>query len=155
MAFVVARRPAAAADPGQGPLDGPTLRQHHEAVLVAATNDLQAPGAGPRHGGGHLRPLVARIGHQSLDEGEQATGLPQHGLGAIAVLNVRRVDDDAQQQAERVDEDVPLAPERLLARVVAGRVERGAPFCAPFTHWASMMASVGLASRPACSRAPT
>ena len=145
MTLVVARQPAAAADPGQGPLDDPTLRQRHEAMLVAATNDLQAPGAGPRHGGGH----------QSLDEGEQATGLRQHGLGAIAVLDVGRVDDDAQQQAERVDEDVPFAPEHLLARVVAGRVERGAPFCAPFTLWASTMASAGLASRPVCSRAPT
>jgi hypothetical protein len=40
------------------------------------------------------------------------------------------MDDDAQQETERIDEDVPLAARDLLACIVALRVERGAPFCA-------------------------
>jgi hypothetical protein len=42
--------------------------------------------------------------------------------GAIAILHIGRVEDDVQQEAERVDEDVPLAPRDLLARIVAVRV---------------------------------
>jgi hypothetical protein len=38
------------------------------------------------------------------------------------------MDNDVQQEAERVDEDVPLAARDLLARIVALRVERAAPF---------------------------
>ena len=38
---------------------------------------------------------------------------------------------DAQQEAERVDQDVPLAAEDLLARIIALRIERSPPFGAP------------------------
>ena len=34
------------------------------------------------------------------------------------------MNDDVQQEAERVDENVPLAARDLLARIVALRVER-------------------------------
>jgi hypothetical protein len=61
----------------------------------------------------------------------------------------------AQQQAERINEDVALATRNLLARIKALRVERGPPFCAPLALWLSMIAVVGLASRPACSRTAT
>jgi hypothetical protein len=61
----------------------------------------------------------------------------------------------AQQQAERIDENVALATRDLLARIEALRVERGLPFCAPLTLWLSMIAVVGLAPRPACSRTAT
>jgi len=63
--------------------------------------------------------------------------------------------DDAEQQAQRVGQDMTLAPDDLLARVVAGRIKRSAPFCAAFAVWLSMIAVVGLASRPACSRTAT
>jgi hypothetical protein len=38
------------------------------------------------------------------------------------------MNDDVQQEAERVDEDLPLAARDLLARIMALWVERGAPF---------------------------
>jgi hypothetical protein len=37
----------------------------------------------------------------------------------IAILHIGRMDDDVQQEAERIDEDVPLAARDLLARIVA------------------------------------
>jgi hypothetical protein len=37
----------------------------------------------------------------------------------ITVLNIGRMNDDVQQEAQRVDQDVPLATLDLLARVVA------------------------------------
>jgi hypothetical protein len=63
--------------------------------------------------------------------------------------------DHREQQAEGVGQQVALATDDLLARVVAGRVERRAPFCAAFAVWLSIIAVVGLASRPACSRPAT
>jgi hypothetical protein len=38
------------------------------------------------------------------------------------------VDGDAQQEAKRVDEDMPLAARDLLAGIEALRIERGAPY---------------------------
>jgi hypothetical protein len=64
------------------------------------------------------------------------------------------MNDHVQEEAKGIDEDVALAPFDLLARVVARGVERG-PFTAPLALCASMMATLGLASRPACSRAAT
>jgi hypothetical protein len=39
-----------------------------------------------------------------------------------------QLDDDVQQQAERVDQDMPFAAGDLLGRIKALRVKRGAPF---------------------------
>ena len=97
-------------------------------MTVASANDLQLPGTGPPHGGQHLRPLIARIADHTLDERELTTHLAQQQLGAIAVLHPCRVNDHAQQQPERVGQNVALAPNGLLARIVTRRVERGAPF---------------------------
>ena len=155
MSLEVARQAAVAADPGNGALHNPALRQHDEAVPVAPAHDLQGPGAGAGHGGRHLRSLVPGVADDPLEEGELPPRLPQQRLGAIAVLHIGRVDHDAEQQAQRVGQQVALAADDLLARVVAGRIERAAPFCAAFAVWLSMMAVVGLASRPAASRTST
>ena len=61
----------------------------------------------------------------------------------------------AQQEAERVDQDVPLLAFDLLARIVSLRIDARAPFSALFTLWLSTFATVGLASLPARSRACT
>jgi hypothetical protein len=44
------------------------------------------------------------------------------------------VDGDAQQEAKRIDEDVPLAAGDLLAGIEILRIERGAPFCAALVY---------------------
>jgi len=124
-------------------------------VQVGTLDDLQTPRTGARDRGGHLRPLIAAIGIDARDEREAPPGPAQEIQGAVAVLDAGGMDDDVQQEAERVDEDVPLAPERLLARIVARRIDRGPPFRAPRAVWLSMMATLGLASRPACSRVST
>ena len=100
----------------------------------------------------HLRPGVAAVTYDPFDEGKASAGVAQQRFRSIPVLNVGGMDLDAQQQAKRVDEDVTLAPEDLLARVITGRIKRGPPFSAPLALCASMMAVVGLASRPAASR---
>lgn len=122
---------------------------------VRALDDLQRPGAGGSDGLGHLGPLIASVGKDAFDEGETAAGLDQDLGRAVTVLNIGGVDGDAQQQAERIDEDMALRALDLLARVIPRRIERGPPFAAPLTLWLSMTATVGLASRPARSRVST
>jgi hypothetical protein len=144
---------ATATDPGEGALDDPAFGENDELMQLVALDDLERPGPGLCHGRGQLRSLIAGIGEDALDEREQAARASiEDQARAIAILHVSRVDDDVQQEAERVDKNVPLAALDLLARVVPRRIERRPPFCAPLALCASMMATVGLASRPACSR---
>lgn len=155
MAFIVPGEAAAPADPGQRPLHDPALGQDDEAVAVTAAHDLQRPGPGPGDGRFHLRSLVSGVADDALHEREAPARLPQQVFGAIAVLDVGRMDGDRQKQAQRVGQDVALAAERFLSGIVAGRIERSPPLSAPFAVWLSMRAVVGLASRPACSRTST
>ena len=143
----------AAADPSQGALDDPAFGKNDEAMQLVALDDLdrQVPVCCERRR--QLRSLIVGIGEDTFDEGEAAARAAiEDQPSAITILQVSRVDDDVQQEAERVDENVPLATRDLLARVIARRIERRPPFCAPLALWASMIATVGLASRPACSR---
>jgi len=63
--------------------------------------------------------------------------------------------DDREQQADGVGQQVALTANHFLAGVVAGRVECRSLFSAPLAVWLSMIAVVGLASHPACSRTAT
>ena len=98
-------------------------------MQLAALDDLPRPRAGFGYGRGERGALIARVGEDALDEGEEAAraGIEDKPC-AIAVLHRGRVNDDVQEEAERVDKDVSLAARDLLARIVALRVERRAPF---------------------------
>ena len=74
---------------------------------------------------------------------------------AVAILNVSGMNDGMNQQALRIDENMPLLALDLLARIVAMRVDTRPPFSALFTLWLSMIAAVGEASRCARSRHST
>src|SRR5207253_8669067 len=127
----------------------------HEALGVAAADDLQPPAARPRHGLRGGLAAVGAVGEDHLDEREQPPRRAQKRDGSIAVLDVGRLDRGAQQQAQRVDQDVPLLALDLLARVVAARIDARPPFSALLTLRLSTIAAVGLASLPARSRAWT
>ena len=125
----IARQAAIAADPSQGSFDDPALGQDDEFVQFVALDDLKHPTAGPGCGLRGAGSLIAGIGEDALDEGEEAAGASiENQSRPVAVLNVGGMDDDVQQKAERIDKNVALAPGDLLARIVALRVERGAPF---------------------------
>jgi hypothetical protein len=62
------------------------------------------------------------------------------------------MDDGMDQQALRVDKNVPLLALDLLSRVVTRRINGAPPFSALFTLWLSITAAVGLASRATASR---
>ena len=152
MALEVAGQPAVASDPGEGAFDDPSLGQDDEGVQLGALDDLDLPSAGIGHDVGHPGPLIAGIGEDLDDRGEAAGGVAQQAPGAVAILNAGAMDDDVQQQAEGVDDDVALATRDFLARVVALRIDRGPPFCAALALWLSIMPTVGPVLRPDASR---
>ena len=71
---------------------------------------------------------------------------------AVAILDVGGMDDGVKQQAQSVYEYMALLALDLLAGVVAMGIDAAPPFSALLTLWLSMIAAVGLASRPVCSR---
>ena len=155
MTLVVTREPPVAADPSQRPFHNPTLWQHDKAMAITAAHNLEGPCSCSRDGSLHLPALVPCICDDALDEGKGPPGLPQQALGSVSILHAGRVDGDGQEEPKRVGQNVALAPCDLLARVIAGRVERSPPLRAPLALWLSRMAMVGLASRPAASRVST
>ena len=120
---------AVAADPGQGSFDDPAFRQEDEFVQLVALDDLEHPTTGAGSGSRGAGSLIAGIGEDALDEGEQAAGTSiENQPRPVAVLNIAGMNDDVQQEAERIDQDMALAPSDLLARIIPLRVKRGAPF---------------------------
>ena len=99
-----------------------------------------------------FRPLITAIGIKLQQERKPAEEGREQQRPAVAVLNIGGMNDRVQQQALRVYQDMALLALDFLARVVAVRIDRGPPFSAALTLWLSMIAAVGLASRPACSR---
>ena len=128
VALEVAGQSAVAADPGKGALDDPAFGQDDKAMGVAALDDLQGPSAGLGDNLRHLRPLITGVGEDAFDEREGSPRGAQQVARTVAVLQVGRVYGDAQQEAQRVDQDVALATGDFLARIKALRVERRAPF---------------------------
>ena len=122
---------------------------------IGSLDDLEFPGTGLGDGIGRLLPLIATIGEDALDEREQASRSTQQWNGSVAILDIAGSDEDVQQEAEGIDQNVAPAAQRLLPGIIARRVERGPPFEAPRAVWLSMIATVGLASRPCRSRSPT
>ncbi len=99
-----------------------------------------------------FRPLITTIGIELQQKWKPAEQGGNEQRPAVAVLNVGGMNDRVQQQALGVYQDMALLPLDLLARVITMGIDRGPPFSAALTLWLSMIAAVGLASRPACSR---
>jgi hypothetical protein len=145
---------AASVEPCDGAFDDPSPGQHLEALRrIGAPDDLELHLA--QHAlqcGLELRPLIAGIGVELAQEREHPEERRHDQHAAIAVLQPGAMHHRVQYQAERVDQDVALLALDLLAAIIAPRIDRKPPFSAAFTLWLSMIAAVGLASRPACSR---
>ena len=156
-ALPVLGQPTAAVQPSYGAFDNPALRQDDEALgLIGPLDDLHTDAtADALQTLLELRPLIAAVGVKL----EQKRVQPEQGgheqNATIAVLNVRCMDDGLEQQAFGVDQDMTLLAPDLLAAVIARRVNAAPPFSALLTLWLSMIAALGLASRPANARHAT
>ncbi len=98
------------------------------------------------------RPLIGAVGEQFPEKGKQTEQCRQQRETAVAILNVGGGDGAVQQQALRIDQNMPLLALDKLARIEAVAVNASPPFSALFTLWLSMLQAVGLASRAAFSR---
>ena len=96
-------------------------------------------------------PVVDAVGERDPEPGVEPLQAPQQVADPVRVLDVRRVDDHAQEQARGVDPDVPLPALDLLGGVVAARP----PFSVVLTLCVSTMAALGLGSLPSRSRSIT
>jgi hypothetical protein len=66
--------------------------------------------------------MVPGISEDTLDEGEEAVPAPiEDEQSAVAILHSGGVEDDVQQQAERIEQDIPFAAADLLGRIKALR----------------------------------
>jgi hypothetical protein len=141
-----------AIEPGDGALDDPALGQELEARTIAAFDDLELPVRDGAEDLFELGALIGAVADDLLKKRKQSPHRLEQGRRAVAVLHVGRMHLHAQQQAERVDEEMALLALDLLAGVIARRIDLRPPFSAPLTLCESMMATVGLASRPSHSR---
>jgi len=105
-----------------------------------------------RHSAAKHRALIAAIGIEFQKEWIHPEHRRDDQCTAITILNVGGVHDGVDQQALRVDKNVPLLALDLLSRVVTRQINRGPPFSALFTLWLSITAVVGLASLEPASR---
>jgi hypothetical protein len=126
--FEVTSQAAIATDPGKRPFNNPTFRQDLKASRIGSLHDLQLPCSGAPDDEGHLLACISPISKDTLDERKQSACPTQERERPIPVLNISWMHDDAQQETQRVDQDVPLAALDLLARVVARRIEPSPPF---------------------------
>src|SRR5258705_11780399 len=111
IALEVACQAAIAADPGQGSFDDPTLGQDDEFVQLVALDDLEHPTAGPGCGSRGARSLIAGIGEDALDKGEEAAGAPvEYQPRPVAVLNIGGRDDGVLHEGAGIDKGMWLAP---------------------------------------------
>jgi site-specific DNA recombinase len=104
------------------------------------------------HGTAKDRPAIGAVGKQFLQEWKHSKQGRQQKDAAVTILNISSGDDTVQEQALRIDEDMPLLALDLFARIEPRRVDAGPPFSALLTLWLSITQPVGLASRSIFSR---
>ena len=151
--LVVLSEAPAAVDPGDSALHDPAPGQGLEALLARRAFDHLDGPAGSAHGSAQLVAAVGTVGEDRLQEAEEpARPAVEDQKGAVAVLQIGRVDGDGEDQAEGVDEEMALLALDLLARVIARRVDARPPFSAPFTLWLSITPALGEGARPSRSR---
>jgi hypothetical protein len=140
--LVIFTQAAVAVEPPQGPLDTPPFRAHRKPLgALGPLNNLQTYGVmhpqrlDPRDQLARIR-LLGPDHPQTRDFVSENR---QHGVGPVTVLHTRRGDDDGQDQAERVDEEMPLAAFDLCVDINAAEP----PCSVVFTDWLSRSPELG------------
>ena len=128
-------RPAAAVEPGDGAFDHPTPGLDDEALHPIGSLDDLGLEIGQDAGQGAVkdRPLIGAVGEQFPEKGKQTEQGRQQRETAVAILNVGGGDDAVQQQALRIDQNMPLLALDQLAGIEAVAVDASPPFSALFT----------------------
>ena len=126
---------AAAVEPGDGAFDHPTPGLDDEALHPIGSLDDLGLEIGQDAGQGAVkdRPLIGAVGEQFPEKGKQTEQGRQQRETAGAILNVGGGDDAVQQQALRIDQNMPLLALDQLAGIEAVAVDASPPFSALFT----------------------
>ena len=126
---------AAAVEPGDGAFDHPTPGLDDEALHPIGSLDDLGLEIGQDAGQGTVkdRPLIGAVGEQFPEKGKQTEQGRQQRETAVAILNVGGGDDAVQQQALRIDQNMPLLALDQLAGIEAVAVDASPPFSALFT----------------------
>ena len=147
--LVILAQPAVPAQPCERALDDPSFRQHDELAHVRPLDDLDHSAQRT------LRPRdelagVPAVGPDHLQPTEVTGHFQQNLFATVAVLHGGAMHDHRQDQAQRVDANMPLSSGDLLARVVAVRP----PFRGAFvlTDCESITPADGVGLRPALRR---
>ena len=142
--LVIFAQSSAPTQPTECSFNNPSAWQHFKMMVVFwPLYDLQNP-ASESPSPIHQLPSIAPISPDQLKPGKSPNKLGQHKLCSITVLDVCGVDHHCHQQTYGVNYDVALTPIDLLACIVATRP----PFSVVFTDWLSMIAALGVGSRP-------
>ena len=126
---------SAAVEPGDGAFDHPTPGLDDEALHPIGLLDDLGLEIGQDAGQGAVkdRALIGAVGEQFPEKGKQTEQGRQQRETAVAILNVGGGDDAVQQQALRIDQNMPLLALDQLAGIEAVAVDASPPFSALFT----------------------
>jgi hypothetical protein len=136
------------AEPAECSFNDPSARDHDEAGGAGDAADDDQRQAEQKAGEPDRQPVVDAVGEDDLEPAVEVLDLLQQIPGAVGVLDIGGMDENTEQKAGGIDPDMALAALDLLGGIVAARP----PFSVVLTLWVSMMAAVGLASRPSLSR---
>ena len=126
---------AAAVEPGDGAFDHPTPGLDDEALHPIGSLDDLGLEIGQDAGQGAVkdRALIGAVGEQFPEKGKQTEQGRQQRATAAAILNGGGGADAVQQQALRIDQNMPLLALDQLAGIEAVAVDASPPFSALFT----------------------
>jgi len=91
---------------------------------------------------------IPSFGKDAFQPSESSSQLFYQQLPAIAILDIGRMHGQRQDQAQGVNDHMPLAPLDFLARVITAAPR----FSAVLTDWLSMMPAEGVGFLPAFRR---
>ena len=129
--------------PGKRSLNNPSPGKDDKLVRLGSFDDFNGPAVPPNRPI-HKLPGITAIRPDDFKASPSRTQLLDQQLAAVTVLDVGRVNDQREDQAERVNDDMALTPLGFLARIVPSV----APFSAVLTDWLSMMPALGVGLRP-------
>lgn len=118
--LVIPGQAAPAAEPTERSLDHPSAREDNEAGPGDAAHDDQRQ-AEQEAGEQDWQAVVDAVGKHRPEPAVQRLDPAQQLSGAVGVLNVGGVDQDAQQEAAGIDGDVAFASPNLLGGIIAAR----------------------------------
>lgn len=162
-AFLIFGQPSLPTQPRKGALDDPALGQDLEARCIACLGkhlrgvafelskgriDHFQRAAVALGGPAMEFARVALIGPDPLQARKVLSGSGQDQASPLTILEISRVYNDGEQPALGIHEGVPLASGQFL-----GPSKPRTPPACVLTDWLSMIAALGVGSRPACRRA--